>query len=622
MISRFALLLFASFLSYGQDQEFQLAPNDYIVDEIKKLHENPVKFIEMKEAALRDNRPQADLHYLLTLAYMKVGKLELATASVTTGLDTVNSDYQPLLYYRLLLSKARLLEMLGKPVEALRYTKIVYHWAVEQNIVQLQLGCMLTTSIIEWSVGLYYPAIQTLTEAYQLSTEHQTQVPSAHIAGRLGEYHVELGAYREAIRYLNEWLEFATSNGNKILANRALLQLGRAYQKSNNFPSSRHYLFQALGLAEELNDSVVLSQTYLELANLSATLSLYEEVYEYLAKLSVASQGIEELSVQLNIYIASANIYLTLKDFDSAKLMHARAVNIEGAKPTLEQKKLLLEIAAQISFADKDFEQAYLKAKESADLKDKSLKESDKVAMSALRVKFYTYFTELENQRLNKINALQKETIEIKHSQFFLMMGLAFSMLLISILLLVIYIKNRRYSNCLEKSLNTDGLTRLFSRSRIVEYLENYANDCVKYDETKFSVAMLDLDHFKTINDRYGHAVGDDVLKAFALLSLKKLKTVAQLGRLGGEEFLFVFKDRDIEQSKVFLEEFRMRVLKLSSRLKSIPDEHVISVSIGLIEVSGRHTVKSILSCADEALYRAKAQGRNQIVEQKNCPEV
>lgn len=124
-------------------------------------------------------------------------------------------------------------------------------------------------------------------------------------------------------------------------------------------------------------------------------------------------------------------------------------------------------------------------------------------------------------------------------------------------------------------------------------------------------VAMFDLDHFKQINDRRGHAAGDDVLQSFAQTLRAEIRGADIPARLGGEEFCVVFPGLGRETALLIAERIRA-----GFAAKAIPTGHdsgIATVSVGVASGGPGETFTSLLSRADAALYRAKTSGRNQV---------
>ncbi|HEY4956325.1 MAG TPA: GGDEF domain-containing protein, partial [Caldimonas sp.] len=157
-----------------------------------------------------------------------------------------------------------------------------------------------------------------------------------------------------------------------------------------------------------------------------------------------------------------------------------------------------------------------------------------------------------------------------------------------------------------------DGLTGLLDRRAIEEGLQAQMQRSRRTGET-FSVLMLDLDHFKSINDRFGHAAGDRALKHVAVLLEESFREVDRLGRIGGEEFLALMPGATLDAAGPVAERVRER-LSASPVVLDSSDVH-LSVSIGMAQWNPPdEDVSRLLGRADSALYLAKAQGRDRVV--------
>lgn len=179
-------------------------------------------------------------------------------------------------------------------------------------------------------------------------------------------------------------------------------------------------------------------------------------------------------------------------------------------------------------------------------------------------------------------------------------------------------IRRRRYQARLrdnyETSLSlalTDSLTGLYNR----RYLETHLQKLLqKNQESKKSlcVLILDIDHFKSVNDTYGHTVGDEVLKIFSFRIQDNLRSFDLVARLGGEEFVAILPDASEELSQFVAERLRRSIAEKPFRVRVPEGEITVTTSIGgALIFYGDHTVQSVLDRADKALYEAKNGGRN-----------
>ena len=180
---------------------------------------------------------------------------------------------------------------------------------------------------------------------------------------------------------------------------------------------------------------------------------------------------------------------------------------------------------------------------------------------------------------------------------------------LVIALLIYFLLVNRRYRQQLVKLASLDGLTGLPNRRRTAELAAAALADAVA-TQTPLTLAIIDLDHFKLINDRCGHATGDLVLREFARAGREALRDTDVLGRWGGEEFLLVMPETTLEFATVILQ--RMQNLVLGIRLPTSGAGQRVSLSAGLA-TSSRHgrSLDEMFARADKALYEAKNAGRD-----------
>lgn len=156
-----------------------------------------------------------------------------------------------------------------------------------------------------------------------------------------------------------------------------------------------------------------------------------------------------------------------------------------------------------------------------------------------------------------------------------------------------------------------DQLTGLLNRHALLDLMEKGDNPEQRWQP--FAVFLLDLDHFKKVNDQYGHAIGDKILQAFAEVLRENSQSRDRIARYGGEEFLLIRYGDDLQ---AFYEQAeQLRNATMAKTVSSLDDQPVsCTVSIGLTLAQEGESLDATIQRADEALYTAKEQGRNQVV--------
>ncbi len=174
--------------------------------------------------------------------------------------------------------------------------------------------------------------------------------------------------------------------------------------------------------------------------------------------------------------------------------------------------------------------------------------------------------------------------------------------------------KNEQLAGALEQVREMairDELTGLFNRRHVMEILEQQ-QALAESGDYSFSICYLDLDHFKPINDRFGHGVGDQVLTRFAHIARGSLREADYIGRLGGEEFILMLPDTDHSEAWRVAE--RLRQTLEETDFSDLHEELRVTVSAGVAEYQAREDLDAVMARADLCLYQAKENGRNRVV--------
>ena len=175
-------------------------------------------------------------------------------------------------------------------------------------------------------------------------------------------------------------------------------------------------------------------------------------------------------------------------------------------------------------------------------------------------------------------------------------------------------VKNAELEQAMEKLnrlVTTDQLTGAYTRRYVFEQMERKASAKARHG-TPLSVIMLDLDHFKSVNDRYGHPVGDRALKAVALAVMGQLRDGDILARIGGEEFLVLLPMTDQPAATQLAE--RLRQTLAATTITAGDEKIALPASFGVAELQDGEDIGAWFQRLDATLYKAKSQGRNALV--------
>jgi two-component system cell cycle response regulator len=181
-------------------------------------------------------------------------------------------------------------------------------------------------------------------------------------------------------------------------------------------------------------------------------------------------------------------------------------------------------------------------------------------------------------------------------------------------------IRKKRYTERLRDNVQmsieaaiTDALTGLFNR----RYMESHVGTLIEQASSRgkpLTVLMLDIDYFKSINDSWGHDAGDDVLREFAVRIKKSIRGIDLACRYGGEEFVVVMPETDMAVGTMVAERLRRRIAGEPFPIEQGARSIEVTISIGIAALGSNENVAAVFKRADQALYRAKRDGRNRVV--------
>ena len=181
-------------------------------------------------------------------------------------------------------------------------------------------------------------------------------------------------------------------------------------------------------------------------------------------------------------------------------------------------------------------------------------------------------------------------------------------------------LKRKRYADRLWENFHmsmqlatTDAVTGLYNRHYLTSHMDTQV--VASQDKAKpLAILMMDIDHFKTVNDSHGHAVGDRVLKEFANRIAKNIRGVDLAARYGGEEFVVMMPDTPVDWAQMIAERLRQEVSENKFEVDAEAGPIDVTVSIGVAVAEGNLKPAELLESADAALYEAKEAGRNRVV--------
>ncbi|MGC9456319.1 MAG: diguanylate cyclase [Halothiobacillaceae bacterium] len=215
---------------------------------------------------------------------------------------------------------------------------------------------------------------------------------------------------------------------------------------------------------------------------------------------------------------------------------------------------------------------------------------------------------------VHPVSQIREAVLEALAPLFSSFVMLLFILLAMYLVLLRQTREHESFSQALQRMAVTDPLTEVFNRRHFISVAESERERARRHDRA-LSLLFLDVDHFKQVNDRHGHAVGDLVLKEFVVRCGRKLRAADTLARLGGEEFAILLPETDLDGATQVAEHLRQDLaaepLRIDGQLMSV------TASVGVAQLRPDESVDSWLGRADHAMYEAKRRGRNRVLTER-----
>ncbi|MGI2113866.1 diguanylate cyclase [Shewanella frigidimarina] len=457
----------------------------------------------------------------------------------------------------------------------------------------------------------YQQAFSLLEENFSRIENYQDNSIKIKSYNRLTNVYLQLGAYDEMLRISQLALNLnqGTDPRNQCFS---MLLISVAHLKLQHFDQAETLFTDTQSYCKDHDFPLIEIMSIKGQANVLFDKGLYAEAEPlYLVALERYQKFQFEVEInEIQSYLSS--IYFHLGDYQQAD-MFAQLINALPNKPSnMQVKKRVSEILSLIAGKRGQFDKAY-QYQVVASALGQQLLDEQKVKENAYQM---ARFNSVEKNRENT-SLIQDHELLMKQKDLFMKeksSSIMFSTLLVglSVGLLLLLISAWMQRNQFMKQAQRDGLTGIFNRRTGQEMAENEFIQAQMLGES-FSVLLMDLDLFKNINDQYGHATGDWVLKKVTHVIGEMLKPTHIFTRMGGEEFA-IFMPKQTEDIAVdFAEQIRDVIANINTRFSG--HDFTVTVSCGVSSVDKDDlSLDPLIRRADLALYKAKHNGRNCVV--------
>ncbi|MCW8807516.1 MAG: diguanylate cyclase, partial [Rhodanobacter sp.] len=420
-----------------------------------------------------------------------------------------------------------------------------------------------------------------------------------------------IGEFDKARQYMEQSLAHARQRRDVPEQILIEVQLGYLDSDLSNQTSAHRHFAASLALARGIGDPDFLGSSHLGQANTFNLEGRHAQALDALKQAQAAFSKVADHSSQDMIALQTAEAEAGLGHHAEAVTEYGKAEQLLAPSGNLRYMVELLDARARSYEALGNQEQAVHDLHREIRMRETLESNARRYNTTLMSYQFDSARRDQEDRRIKEESALQgRQLAALKRARDW--QNLA--MLLGSLLLLGLIwqaVRQLRHSRRLHALAMTDALTGIANRRRIEQVMSDVMREARQNSE-QMTVIVLDIDHFKRINDLHGHQVGDIVLVRLVVACNNALRGFDHLGRFGGEEFLVILPKTGLETGRVIAERLRERVIALD--LGDIASDLKVTISLGVAQLDDpAEPMDSLVERADRALYQAKAAGRNRV---------
>lgn len=474
---------------------------------------------------------------------------------------------------------------------------------------RLQVSAYSFRGELRTFLGDYAQGLLDLQQAVVLSEREGIPNAGRYNLRLIGAVFLKLEDFDKAERYFQHLLKDYTAIGEHSYAALARRELGNVAEARGEYAKALEIFKKAQREYQTLGDTEAAVYVNRAIAACLIGLGRHHEALEAIAKLRTYAQGINDTEMLARLMVLEGQALLGLNRGADALAVLDKALALDNTQTNPKRQSEVLESRTLVLASQQRWRDAYETGKRYAALHLNADRELRERGATRLRIQFDSERTEAENRRLSREAGLKSEALAaLEATRRWQAAALSLGLVVVLVLALLALRQIRR-SRRLAVLAMTDELTQIANR-RQIELLGREALAAYERSGDAFSVVVFDIDHFKRINDRYGHAVGDAVLRQVSAAAAKVLRGLDRIGRIGGEEFLVVLPGAHWEQALQIAERLRLAVAAL--HCPELEEGAQVTVSLGIAEAcQSDGTLPTLIARADAALYRAKQQGRN-----------
>jgi len=624
LIISIVCLLF-SVASVGQ-AKIDLKEFNRVAEQVKELKKTDLvlslKQLKVYENLLNALTIEQNLIYykLLTDIQIEQNKYSLAKKTAEKGLVIAKRLATPsILISELLYLKGFALESLGEVPQATKVYKKGLEVAESlHNKVQVAAG-LINLGAIAYLSGDFERSLVLLNDAYNIAEQTDDEELKGTVNSELGIAYSHLYQDKQSMAYYQKSYVHFKKAGLLLAAHNSLNNIAITHTYNNDFKKAIKTFKTIISESNKDTPSDSMYSVYsgMAWAHISKEDSNPDAAYEYLLMAKQHMLLTEKLDYKLQYYVDEATILYQLERFEDVLTSIAQVEGLlikhqEGSLMRKENSIYLVELRAAVYNKQGHYQRAYETQSRVIELTDKHYENEDRRSITQVRLRLEAEQADKESELLHnqeELYAASLDKVKLEHEEqrvYLVISGL------ITLAFAWVLIKLIQSQHQLIVASSIDTLTGVANRRSLIKKSKKSFMQSKKKG-TSLSILMINIDHFKEINDRLGHSSGDNVLAEVASLGSDIMRKSDLFGRLDGEEFMVCLPKTTLESAMEIAERIRSCVNNASW-----PYSHLekVSVSIGVASFKNDSDLTDLIKRADKQLYQAKAAGRNKVFGQ------
>ena len=571
--------------------------------------------LALEALALLAQQPDADLEVrarTLLCSYLSERERAAAERELAAAGPLLSKLHRSGLRAALLGCQGEIYEYAGDNLQAMSYYQQAVGVADAADDPEMLAGALFQRGYLRGVQGEYAGGLVDLRRAQALYEKLSLPQQAMSTLNGIAIVYNRMGDFAQARDYYHQTLAAEQAAG--LLREQAVTwhNLGRASENLGAWEEAQHAFEASLGVCREINYRRGEAHALRGLGSVRNALGDPRGALALLAQADARQQQTPDARLRAQIQLQRGIALRLLKrPAESLSALNAALAIFKSADSQAELVTTFRSLAeTQVELGD--WRAAYERQLDFKASSDKLLQRQLDQRFATLKVAFDSEAKDKENELLQR----ERDAVESALAQAQQVSRLQVAVIalagLLTLVLAVTALRMRRATARMRLLAMTDELTGLPNRRAVLARLRSLLE---RPRAPACAVLIADLDHFKPINDRFGHAIGDEVLRAVGSVLGEAVREPVFVGRLGGEEFLVVLPEADLESARQAAERIRERVSAIDTQ-RWFTDRG-LSISLGVtVSRPDGDTQGDMLRRADNALYAAKHGGRNRVVTQ------